>query len=142
MLTFPELHRESTLEMLPVVALSAVASGLLLPWSLLLGVIALVPGALWLLCSTWVGILNARLRYRWSRQYAQRRSWRQLRGLLKSEPDRYVVHLRYFGGFDVTPLCPAAVVEERGTGDLAAVYPASWRVPQVCEQLGVQLIPG
>jgi hypothetical protein len=60
--------------------------------------------------------------------------------MLAAEPEWFIVHVRYFGGFDVTPLRPAAVVEDRGTGELAAIYPASWRVPRVCEQFGVPLI--
>ena len=140
MIEFPELHRESTLGLLVPAGLSAIASGLLWPVSCRLGAIALIPGGLWLLYSAWLGVVNSRLRYRWSRQYARRVNCRQLRGMLAAAPNRFVVHVRYFGGFDVTPLRPAAVVEDRGTGDETAVYPASWRVHELCEKLGVELI--
>jgi hypothetical protein len=140
MVVFPELHRENTLDLPVVGALSAITGGLLLPVSWVLGVIALIPCGLWLLHSGWLGILNARLRYRWSRQFSRRLTWQELRAMLEAEPERFVVHVRYFGGFDVTPLRPAAVLEDRDTGDLAAIYPANWRVRQVCEQCGVLLI--
>jgi hypothetical protein len=140
MVVFPDLHRESTLELPVVGALSAIMGGLLLPVSWILGIIAFIPCGLWLLHSMWLGILNARLRYRWSRQFSRRLNWRQLRAMLEAEPQRFVVHLRYFGGFDAVPLRPAAVLEDRGTGGFAAIYPASRRVPRVCERYGVQLI--
>jgi hypothetical protein len=141
MVAFPELHRESTLELPVLGAISAIAGGLLLRLSWVLAAIAFIPCVLWLLHSAWLGILNSRLRYRWSRQYSLRLNWRQPRNALKAEPERFIVHIRSFGGFDATPLCPAAVVEDRVTGELAAVYPASWRVPRLCEQFGVPLIP-
>ena len=43
MVTFPELHCESTLELPAIGALSAVVGGLLLPISWLLGTIAFIP---------------------------------------------------------------------------------------------------
>ena len=140
MVPFPELHRESTLELPVVGALSTIASGLLLPVSWVLGIIALVPCGLWLAHAAWLGIRNARLRRAWSRQFARRVGWRQFRSALAAGPERFVVHVRYFGGFDATPLRPAVVLEDRGTGELAAVHPASWRALRVCEQFGVQLI--
>ena len=140
MVEFPELHRESTLDLPVVGALSAVAGGLFFPISWVLAVIAFLPCGFWLLHSARLGILNGRLRYRWSRRYSRRLDWRQLRGMLEAEPGRFIVHIRYFGGFDAVRLCPAAVVEDRGTGELSAVYPASWRVPRVCELSGVQMI--
>jgi hypothetical protein len=140
MVAFPELHRESTLQLPVVAALSAIAGGLLLPVSLTLGTIALVPCGLCLLYEVWLGILNGCLRYRWSRQYSRRLTVGQLCAHCAAEPKRFIVHIRYYSGFDVIRLCPAAVVEDRATGALAAVYPASWRVPLVCEQLGVRLV--
>jgi hypothetical protein len=140
MVEFPELHRESTLELPVVAALSAIAGGLLLPVSLVVGAVAFLPCGLWLLHAAWLGILNRRLRDRWSRRFSRRLNGRQLRAVLEREPKRFIVHIRYFGGFDVIPLRPAVVVEDRATGEVAAIYPASWHVPRVCEQLGVEVI--
>jgi hypothetical protein len=140
MVAFPDLYRESTLELPVVGAVSAIVAGLLLPASWILGVVAFVPCGMWLLYSAWLGILNARLRYRWSRQFARRVRGRQLRAVLAAQPGRFRVRVRFFGGFDATPLCPAAVLEDRSTGELAAIYPGSWRVQAVCEQLGVELL--
>jgi hypothetical protein len=140
MVPFPELHRDSTLDLPVVGALGAITAGLLLPAAWGLGVIAFIPCGLWLAHAARLGILNARLRHRWSRQFARRLDWRQLRSALATGPERFVVHVRYFGGFYASPLCPAAVLEDRATGALAAVHPASWRALRVCEQFGVQLI--
>jgi hypothetical protein len=140
MVPFPELRHESTLELPVFAALGAIAGGLLLPVSLVLGAVAFLPCVLWLLHQAWLGILNGRLRDRWSRQFSRRLNWRQLRAMLERKPKRFIVHIRYFGGFDVTPLRPAAVAEDRSTGELAAIYPPSWHVPQVCEQLRVEVI--
>lgn len=140
MIAFPKLHRESTLELPVVGALSAIACGLLLPVSWKLGAVALMPCGLWVLYSTWLGFLNGRLRYVWSRQYSRRVNRRQLRALLETDPERFTVHLRFYGGLDVVSLCPAAVVEDSVTGELSAIYPASWSVPQICEKLGVRVI--
>jgi hypothetical protein len=140
MIAFPELRRESTLELPVIGALSAVLAGLLLSVSWLLGALAFVPCAGWLLHSAWLGVLNSRLRYRWSLQFPTRVSCSRLRALLTAEPARYVVHVRSFGGFDVTPLCPAADVEDLHTGAFAAVHPASGRVPRLCERLGVRMV--
>jgi hypothetical protein len=140
MVAFPDLHRESTLEVSVVGAVSAVAGGLLLGVSWVLGAVALIPCGVWLLHAAWLGILNARLRYRWSRQFRRRVSGRQLRVVVKGQPGRFRVHVRFFGGFDMAPICPAVVLEDRSSGELTAVYPGSWRVPEVCEQLGVEVV--
>ena len=63
--------------------------------------------------------------------------------MAKAAPQRFIVHVRYFGGFDAAPLRPAAVVENRETGVFIAVYPAklrAWR--RLCEEIGVQLVQG
>jgi hypothetical protein len=140
MVAFPDLHRESTLEMPVVGAISAIAGGLLLPVSWIVGAIILTPCAIWLSHAVWLGIVNHRLRYQWSRQYPRRINWREVRTAFVKEPGRFLVHIHYYGGFDVTPLRPASVVEDRTTGELIAVHPPSWSVPRVCEQLGVELI--
>ncbi len=140
MVTFPELLRGDALELPVVGALSALAGGLLSPFSLVLGTIAFIPCGLWLLYSIWLGILNARLRYSWSLLYSRRLPYCQLRTKLRAEPERFIVHVRYFGGFAAVRLCPAAVVEDRHTGNLTAIYPSSWRVLSLCEQIGVPLV--
>ncbi|MBY0457064.1 MAG: hypothetical protein K2V38_06995, partial [Gemmataceae bacterium] len=92
--------------------------------------------------SAWLAVANSRLRHQWSRQFTRRLNWRQLRAVVGAEPGRFVVHIRYFGGFDATPLRPAAVLEDRVTGELSAVHPPSWRVPHLCERHGVELVRG
>jgi hypothetical protein len=140
MITFPDLYLEDMMELPVIGTISAVVAGLLFPASWALGAIALIPCVLWILYGVTLGISNTRIRSRWARQFPRRLSCRQLRAELAAEPSWFRVHVRGFGGFDVKGLRPAAVLEDRGTGELAAVHPPGWHVWQVCEELGVELV--
>lgn len=148
---FPELMRQSTFDF-AVVVVSGMVGAVLLAAALrtvsglprivigVLGIVASLPWVVWVVYSVWQGIWNAVLRYRWSRQFPRRLSCKQLRAALAADPGRFVVHVRYFGGFDIMRLCPAAVLEDRTTGELAAVYPPDWQVTEMCEQFHVSLV--
>jgi hypothetical protein len=126
---------------MPVVgALSAIAGGLLLPVWWPLGAAALIPCVVWIASEVWRGFWNARARARWARRFLRQLTCRQLAAAIAADPARYAIRARFFGGFDATPLRPVAVLEDRATGELAAVHPASWRVRDVCERLGVPLV--
>jgi hypothetical protein len=140
MIAFPEFHRESTLELPVIAAISGIAAGIILPWSSLLGCIVLIPSLLITLSWVWNSTRNTIIRYQWSRRYPRRMSCWQLRKQLRAKPKNVVVHIRYYGGFDVKRLCHAAVLEDHQTGELTAIYPTSWQIPQWCEQCDVPLL--
>lgn len=84
----------------------------------------------------WVKGSNAIRRYRWARRFPRRMGLRELRTVLAPDPGRFVVHVRSFGEIPV----PAAVLEDTRTGELAAVYPPSWRVAELCAELDVPVL--
>jgi hypothetical protein len=140
MIALPELSHSSTLEIPVVGALSAIAGGLLLPVWWPLGAAALIPCVVWLASEVWRGVRNARARARWARRFPRQLTCRQLAAAVAADPGRYVVRARFFGGFDATPLRPVAILEDQATGGVSALHPASWRVRDVCERLGVRLV--
>ena len=150
---FPDLQRQSTLFLTEAAFVALFGGGLLMAAGrvapgyrrlglvlVVLGFCAFVPLAWFVAHGAWLGISNAAARARWSRRFPSRLSSRQLRSVLAADPGRFVVHMRLFGGFDATRPCPVAVLEDRSTGDLAAVHPPSWYVREICEALQVQVI--
>ena len=63
-----------------------------------------------------------------------------MKALVQNDPQRYALHVQYYGGFDAQRLCPAAVLEDHQTGALCAVYPASNRVIATCEAFGTVIM--
>ena len=137
---FPDLERESVLE-LPMIALLSGGLGIVvLPFSKVIGLLVMLPCFLVFLHSTRISLANFFIRRRWSRSFARRISLRQLQTLIALEPSRYLLHVRYFGGFDASRLTPAAVLEDQNAGEFMALYPASWKATKIYENAGVPTV--
>lgn len=140
MIVFPDLERESILE-LPMIALLSGGLGIVvLSFSKIIGLIVMLPCFLVLLNSIRVSLVNFIVRRRWAQSFVRRLSLRQIKTLISLEPSRYLLHVRYFGGFDAPRLTPAAVLEDRISDELLALYPASWKAIKICEKAGVRTI--
>lgn len=136
---FPDLIRESTLGF-PTTALCAIAGGLVIPWSRVAGVLLFVPCVLSGANSLITTTRNATIRARWARSFASTLNHRQVKALIQKDPQRYTLHVRYYGSFDVVRLRPAAVLEDHQSGTLHAVYPPCARVVRTCEAIGTAIV--
>jgi len=140
MIRFPELEREDTME-LPVVALnSGLLGAVVSSFSKIVGLIILVPCFLIFLNSIRISISNTIIRRQWAQSFTRRLASRRLKALVKSEPTRHILYVRYFGGFDRANLTPVAILNDQTTDDLIAIHPARWRAIKICEQAVLQVI--
>lgn len=140
MITMPNLRPGGPWEAVIVGALSGVAGAIILPvWSWL-GAVALIPCAFWLASEAIRGARNGRSRARWADRFGRRVTPRQLAAVVAADPGQYVVHARTFGGTDGPPLRPMVELEDRATGERAAVHPPGWRTVTRCRRLGAEVV--
>ncbi len=139
MIHFPRLRRESTFDTMPLMLFSGMASVAFLWMSWIVSVIVAIPFLICYLLSMRLDLSNNRLRRQWAEGYSLRLTSIELHAKLRLEPERYLVHLGTYTGFDTVHLKPVCILEDRVTGELAALPRASVRLPRLCEQLGVEI---
>lgn len=137
---YPDLHRTNSSELPVLAVITGVLGGLLTPRYPRLGTLILLPALLIFLYWLIAGLWNSLLRYRWSRACDGRLSARRLRELVGETPDRYRLHVRHYGGFDVMGLAPAAILEDRIEAKRFAVYPPSSKVIDYCKDKGTTVV--
>ena len=143
---FPDFEVDSTFDV-PPAAICAIVGAVVLAsaryfgiFAKIIGLLCFAPYALLLVNSLRVYIVNSLILFCWARAFERRTSSWRLKSLVQSEPERYVLHVRYFGGFDKQqPRTPTAILENRALAQLTAVYPSSWRAIKVCGQAGVEV---
>ncbi|WDI42185.1 hypothetical protein [Bremerella sp. P1] len=136
---FPELIRESTLEM-PNYVIAGLIGAILLPFARIIGLLFFVPLIFHFISSVVTSLWNARIRSRWVRSFPSKINFRKLKPLILQDPQRYTLYVQYYGGFDAVRLRPAALLHDTQTGELIAVHPASYRAVQFCESHGVPIV--
>ena len=140
MVKFPELHRQSTMELPFLSAVGAVAAAVAIRYSLIIAAICFLPTLYWILSGLRLGRLNRQIELQWLKQFPQCIKEQELARLVEKEPARYTVHCQYYAGFDAVRLPPMAVLEDRQTGELMAVYPFSYEALDRCKQAGVEIV--
>lgn len=99
-----------------------------------------VPAALYVVLSAVRLVGNSVARFRWSRRFARRVNYLELRVLFRTDPGRLLVHIRQYGvALDESRHCPAAFVEDLSTGDFAAVYPSFSGIYGLCKSFHVDV---
>jgi hypothetical protein len=136
---FPDLVRIGTMELPVIAAVSAILGAVAFTQSKVAGGIIALPAVLWVLYGLSVDVLNTWRRWRWAARFDGRLSGRQAIKRVRAAPDRYLLHVGTYGGFDVVHLKPAAVLETRASGARWAIFPPSWRIIGVCEKLNVPI---
>ncbi len=152
MIWFPEQYRTNTMELPVVAAISAALSGLagffssVAPgWVSILFIVAatiiLLPAvaiiSYWLYAGAW----NFHERVKWSGSFDGRLSTRRALSWVRRRPDQYVLFVQlYSGGFDASPLAPAAILEDQAEGKRFAIFPSSWKIIDGCKEQGVPVV--
>ncbi len=86
-------------------------------------------------------VQNSRLRRQWVQSFEKQVTPMQLRQLLQSESERFVLHIRRYGGsFDANHPAPAVVLEDTQTLELAVVTPTLESTTEWSEAFGVKVI--
>ncbi len=150
---FPNLYRYSTLELLPAAGLGAIVWAVVSAiagalsrhqpfWGAVAQAVALcglaVFGGVLALCGFW-DLRNGWVRRSWVRSFERRVGPEELEPLLGADPGRYVIHVRYYGGFDVNSMAPAVLIEDRSSGQFLVAHPSPPNLSECCESLRVQV---
>ncbi|MGH9492415.1 MAG: hypothetical protein ACRD2K_02845 [Terriglobales bacterium] len=106
-----------------------------------LGWIVAIPIPLYWIHLLVVGGRNWMERFRWAQTFSRRITARKAVRLLSLEPKRYIVHCKYYGGFDRARLAPATLIEDTQAATLAAVFPPSGGLAEAAKNLGVRVEP-
>jgi len=152
-LHFPDLDRFYTLETIPLMGLSMIVGFVVwslqshLQWGLpFLRVALLMIFACCVL--TWGSVVvsmalldvrNGVRRRNWAYTYRRQVHSRKVRRFLETDPNRYIVHVRYFGGFDVAAEAPVVAIEDTETEEIIAVHPAYTNIRDLCDRLKVSI---
>jgi hypothetical protein len=136
---FPDLVQIGTMELPVIAAVSGILGAVVFTQSKIVGGIIALPALLWVLYGLSVDVLNTWRRWRWAAQFDGRLSGRQAIRRVRAAPDRYLLHVGPYGGFDVVHLKPAAVLEARAGGTRWAISPPSRKVVGICEKLNVPI---
>ena len=138
---FPTLHRTDTRGLPVIAAVSGVVAAFVLPFSRVFGSMVGIPGISIVLYWIAIGISNATRRFIWSCRFDGRISAGKALRTVSNSPSSFVLYVRYYsGGFDLTRLSPAIVLEDTINQIRFAVYPASWRIIERCEKNGVKIV--
>jgi hypothetical protein len=147
-LPFPELDRISTFDTIPCIAIGvnvAVVSFFIfakhswkVAWIVAGGIIAVavLPGIAKIVRTD---LSNGRARRQWAQFIGSRVSMRQLQSLVMQAPDRYVLHVHYYSGFDVAGIPTAVIVEDMQSGTFSALFPAR-AVDSLAAKCGVSIV--
>jgi hypothetical protein len=136
---FPDLVQPGTMVFPAVAVVSGVLGAFVFSQSKILGGVIALPAMLVLLYLLWVDVLNTWRRWRSAAGFDGRVSGRQAIKAVEAAPDRFLLHVCHYGGFDVVHLKPAAVLEVRASGSRWAIFPTSSRAIRTCEKLNVPI---
>ena len=125
MAEFPPLAPISTRGLPVIFTGSALLTGLLLPGSWILGLLAATPAVFIALYWLYVHMWNLITRMIWARDTGTCVSSRRATQLLKQNQG-YTVDIRFYGAFDRMPIRPVAVVHTP-EGETLAVPFVAWR---------------
>jgi hypothetical protein len=138
---FPTLHRTDTMELPAIAGISIILFAIVLPFSSVFGIIVGIPGFAIALYGFAIGISNITKRFRWSCRFDARISAGKALKMISKSPSTFVLNVRYYsGGFDLTHLKPAIVLEDTIGRKLFAIYPTSWRIIERYENNGGRIV--
>ena len=136
---FPELIRTSTHEF-SLASIFAMLGCMAIFFSNSIGIILIIPGIILIIPLTINGfrsisisIRNVSRRTKWAQSFKAKINHRSLRRKVLAQPERYTMHVQYYGGLGTVRLCPAAILEDQSSSELTAVHPPSHRAVDLCE---------
>ena len=83
---------------------------------------------------------NIYIRRRWIQSYKNRISFASLSQIVAKEPERYILHVKRYGGLDRVRIAPAYVLEDRQTKLFSVISPSRGYMAELSEKYGVRLV--
>lgn len=140
--TFPRLWQPDTIilaEISVVLVLAAILAPALSHFWRFANLLLFVPLAITILFLSSVTVSNMARRFKWSRAFSERISPSEAIKIITQEPNRYIVHNKYYRRRDRSRLAPAALIEDKKMEILIAVYPASVRFVDEIKNVGTEI---
>jgi len=85
-------------------------------------------------------LLNRWRELQWSRAFQRRVHPHRVAGLVAANPNRYVLHARFFRQISRGQSVPICMIEDLESNQLIPVYPCSWRAVHACQQAGLKVV--